>query len=113
MLILVDRLNALITHDAMESSDTLSHVINRLRNQGYADVLNRADDNTLWLHPDAYRVDDVYRFSGVVNPNDAAILYVLSSDQYNVKGVLINGYGLSADPVVTALEPRFHPCPAE
>jgi ABC-type Fe3+ transport system substrate-binding protein len=74
-----------------ESSDTLSQVIDRLKTQGYTEDLNRPENNTLWLDPD-----------------DESILYALYSDYYNVKGILVNGYGLSADPATAAIEKRLH-----
>ena len=89
------------------SSDTLSQVITRLRQQGYTDDLNRHADNPLWLDPTAYQVDSVHRFEGPTNPDDESILYALSSVKYGVKGVLVNGYGLSADPDTAALEARL------
>ena len=54
----------------MELPDTLSQVINRLRLQGYTvstdrEDLNRHEDNPLWLDPDAYRVDEIFRFETV------------------------------------------------
>ncbi len=94
-----------------ESSDTLSQVINRLKTQGYTEDLNRSENNTIWLDPDAYRIDAVYRFEGATNPGDESILYALSSDCYNVKGILVNGYGLSADPATAAIEKRLHRAP--
>lgn len=95
----------------MELPDTLSQVITRLRLQGYTEDLNRHEDNPLWLDPDAYQIDNVYRFEGPTNPDDESILYALSSARYQVKGVLVNGYGLSADPVTAALEQRLHRWP--
>lgn len=47
-----------------ELPDTLSQVINRLRVQGYIEDLNRHDNN-LWLDPDAYGVNEVFRFKTV------------------------------------------------
>lgn len=91
-----------------ESSDTLSQVINRLNTQGYTEDLNRFENNTFWLDPDAYRIDAVYRFEGASNPDDESILYALSSDCYSVKGILVNGYGPSADPRTAAIERRLH-----
>ncbi|MBD2756531.1 hypothetical protein [Spirosoma validum] len=49
----------------MESPDTLSQVINQLRQQGYTKDLNQHEDNPLWLDPDAYTIDNVYRFETV------------------------------------------------
>lgn len=91
----------------MEIPDTLSQVINRLRQQGYTADLNQHEDNPLWLDPDAYMIDNVYRFEGPTNPDDESILYALSSSKYGTKGVLVNGYGLSADGVTAAIEARL------
>jgi hypothetical protein len=33
----------------------------------------------------------------VSNPDDQSILYAISSTKLGVKGVLVNGYGISAD----------------
>lgn len=97
----------------MESPETLSQIITRLRQQGYTDDLNRHEANPLWLDPAAYQIDTVYRFEGPTNPDDEAILYALSSAKYGVKGVLVNGYGLSADPVTAGIEARLTRWPVE
>jgi hypothetical protein len=92
----------------MESPNTLSQVIDQLWQQGYTADLNRHDDNPLWLNPDAYTIDHIYRFEGPTNPDDESILYALSSERHQVKGVLVNGYGLSADPITAVIEQRLH-----
>ncbi|WP_208295692.1 phosphoribosylpyrophosphate synthetase [Fibrivirga algicola] len=102
----------------MESPDTLSQVINQLRQQGYTEDLNRHEDNPLWLDPEAYKVDEIFRFEGPTNPDDESILYALSSTKYGTKGVLINGYGLSADALTAVIEARLtrwpeHPLKAD
>lgn len=91
----------------MESPDTLSQVINRLKDQGYSLDLNRHEDSPLWVNPAAFRIDSLYRFEGATNPDDESILYALSSEYYQIKGILTNGYGLSADPITTAIEQRL------
>ena len=105
----------------MESPDTLYQVISQLRQRGYTEDLNRHDNNMVWLNPDAYQVDAIYRFERPTNPDETgpptrSILYALSSERYGVKGVLVNGYGLSADAVTAgtperALEQRLHRWP--
>ena len=92
----------------MEFPDTLTQIITQLGLQGYTEDLNRHDNNPLWLDPKAYQIDNIYRFEGLSNPDDESILYALSSDHYQVKGILINGYGPSADPVTAGIEHQLH-----
>lgn len=45
----------------------------------------------------------MYRFEGASNPDDQSVLYAISSPKFGVKGVLVNGYGISADAVTDAI----------
>ncbi|WP_377111443.1 phosphoribosylpyrophosphate synthetase [Mucilaginibacter litoreus] len=95
---------------------TVSEVINHLREKGYTEDFNlhenclRCAGNQLQLHPEDFVVDRHYRFEGASDPGDEAIVYAISSDKYNLKGVLVNGYGPTADPItdkmVKALEEK-------
>lgn len=82
---------------------TLSETINRLKKEGYALDFNIrqeyiiGDETNAVLSPDDFEIDKVYRFEGVSNPDDQAILYAISSPRFNLKGVLVNGYGISSD----------------
>ena len=82
---------------------TLSEVTNVLKQRGYtADLSLRAthllcEDNSLKLYPDEFIVDKHYRFEGSSDPADEAIVFAISSPKHNLKGVLINGYGVSSD----------------
>ncbi len=38
-----------------------------------------------------------YRFEGVSDPADEAILYAISSAQFHLKGTLVNDYGIYSD----------------
>jgi hypothetical protein len=44
-------------------------------------------------------VDEYFRFEGASNPSDSAILYAISSDSKNLKGLLVNAYGIYSEPV--------------
>lgn len=51
------------------------------------------------LSSDDFIIDKVYRFEGETNPDDQAILYAISARNFNIKGVLVNGQGISADEI--------------
>ena len=50
--------------------------------------------NLKWINVDKY-----FRFEGASNPSDSAILYAISSDSKNLKGVLVNAYGIYSEPL--------------
>lgn len=92
-----------------ESYGTLSETINGLKKEGYTLDFNLQDDcvacqstNTI-LSPDDFEIDKVYRFEGASNPDDESILYAISSSKFGVKGLLVNGYGISADEISDAI----------
>ncbi|MGV3686814.1 MAG: cupin domain-containing protein [Daejeonella sp.] len=100
----------------MNTLTTLSEVLNQLKERGYTTDFNVGDNclichgNSLELHPDEFVVDRHYRFEGSTDPGDQAIFYAISSLKNDVKGVLVNGYGVYSDPMtdemVNALRTR-------
>ena len=87
-----------------ESYGTLSETVNGLKKDGYNFDFNMADDCIICdqtktsLSPDDFQIDKFYRFEGDSNPDDESIVYAISSPKFGMKGVLVNGYGISADP---------------
>jgi quercetin dioxygenase-like cupin family protein len=55
------------------------------------------------LSPEDFEIDKVYRFEGNTNPEDQSILYAISSPKFKLKGVLVNGYGISAEEKSSAI----------
>ena len=92
-----------------ESYGTLSQTINGLKADGYTLDFNVHEaciiyeGNNHKLLADEFVIDKVYRFEGETNPSDQSILYAISSEKYNVKGILVNGYGVSANAEVDEL----------
>lgn len=86
-----------------ESYGTLSQTIEGLKEEGYMLDFNITGDcivcyeTNLSLSPDDFRIDKIYRFEGESDPEDQSILYAISSSKHNLKGLLVNGYGISAD----------------
>ncbi len=86
-----------------ESFGTLSETINGLIKLGYTHDFNVPEECLVChqingtLSPNDFQIDKVYRFEGVSDPEYQSILYAISSAKYNIKGTLVNGYGISAD----------------
>lgn len=97
------------TNDLKESYGTLSETINGLILSGYIHDFNLHEECVVCsqtndkLAPEDFQIDKVYRFEGASNPDDQAILYAISSPNFQLKGTLVNGYGISSDDSVAKL----------
>ncbi len=100
----------------MKYYETVSAAVNGLQARGYTLNLNLQPDclhcaeNDLHLHPEDFHIDEVHRFEGETDPADAAVVYAVSSEKHGVKGVLVDGYGVSAgavSPEILAKLQRF------
>jgi hypothetical protein len=64
----------------------------------------------LKIFPGEFFIDKHYRFEGISDPADEAIGYAISSPKYDLKGALVNGYGISsnkiADEMIKALNEK-------
>ncbi len=92
-----------------ENYGTVSETINGLKKEGYTldfninkDCIVCQESNRV-LSPEDFVIDKVFRFEGVSNPDDEAIVYAISSQKFNAKGTLVNGYGIYADDATSAL----------
>ena len=87
----------------MKNYATLSGTMNQLKADGYTVDFNLEGDclncpsEQFKMFPSEFQIDRFYRFEGQSDPADAAILYAISSKKYNVKGVLVNGYGVYSE----------------
>lgn len=86
-----------------EDFGTLSETISGLILLGYSHDFNIQDEclvchqSNATLSPEDFQIDKIYRFEGISDPDDQSILYAISSLKFNIKGVLVNGYGISSD----------------
>ena len=89
----------------MQTYSTLSETLNELRKEGYTEDFNlqqnclECRNGQFKVFADEFKVDKYYRFEGASNPSDAAILYAISSDTHQLKGTLVNAYGIYSDPI--------------
>jgi quercetin dioxygenase-like cupin family protein len=87
----------------MNPMTTLSERLIQLKKEGYTVDFNLRDNclmgpgDALQLHPEDFLVDKHYRFEGMSDPGDEAVVYAISSPQQGVKGTLVNGYGISSE----------------
>lgn len=87
----------------MESYETLSEAITALKLQGYTADFNLTKNcleciaGKQELLPHEFVIDKSFRFDVDENPSDQATLYAMSSKMYNIKGLLVNGYGIYSD----------------
>jgi|SRR5215831_8022351 len=86
----------------MYTYDTVTEAVNGLKERGYTiDFAMEFDrivcnKTPLALKPEDFEITEVYRFEGESNPDDEAIVYAIESTK-GEKGILVNGFGISAD----------------
>ncbi len=94
----------------MNSYDTVSQAVAGLKNRGY-DVDFNLDENCIIcndqkFNPEDFEITEVYRFEGESDPSDEAVVYAIESTS-GMKGVLVNGYGISADPLSSEMAKKL------
>jgi hypothetical protein len=90
---------------------TITEAIEQLKKQGYTLDFNLAG-NRLKVAEQEYTADefeiiDLYRYEGESDPGDEATVYALASKS-GVKGILVSGYGMSADEAAEETLKRLH-----
>lgn len=93
---------------------TLSQTINALVELGYSLDFNIKEEclvcnkTNTQLSSDDFQIDKLYRFEGMTDPEDQSILYAISSTVFNVKGLLVNSYGMDSDEYSSKLIAKLH-----
>ena len=97
----------------MYAYDTVSEAVNGLRERGYEIDFNLANDciecqaRSIILKPQDFEITEVHRFEGISDPADEAVVYAIQS-KYGDKGVLVNGFGVSADSLDDQMIQKLH-----
>ncbi len=85
----------------------MSEIMEKLKSKGYTRDFNVFDDKMIMDHskkvfsPEEIHIVDEYRFEGNTNPDDMSILYAIETKS-GEKGMIVNGYGTSANPEIDA-----------
>jgi len=108
------------TFVTMERSyDTLSQAVNDLQARGYTDDLILQDEcvvcrgKNTYLHPDEFRIDEFHRFEGASDPGDSSIVYAVSSEKHDIKGILVNAFGADASRLTQSMVAKLAIHPAQ
>lgn len=84
---------------------TVTEAMKWLEDRGYTYDFNLDNDWISYeggqkrLSPDDFSIDKVFRFEGMTDPGDENILYAISSGNNEIKGILMNAFGVYSDPI--------------
>lgn len=86
--------------------DTVSNAIAALKKRGFTVDFNLEDNYIISsedkVHVDDFSIVDVYRYEGNSDSSDEAAVYAIACKS-GVKGILVSGYGPSADALTTEM----------
>lgn len=98
----------------MTTYNNLVDATNDLMKRGYTANLSLEGDtiddkeNHIKMTADDFVIDEFYRFEGPSNPSDMSIVYAVTSNKYNLKGVLINAFGTYANTSSSAVQAKLN-----
>jgi hypothetical protein len=90
-------------HFTMPTYDTLVQALEGLRKEGFTLDFNIAFDkleclqNGICLNPEQFLIVSHHRFEGESDPADESVVYGITSEDGQVKGVLVSAFGIYAD----------------
>jgi len=96
--------------------ETVSEAINDLAKRGYTSDFKVLSDKeclvcnktAVQLSPAEFEIDETYRFEGNTDPGDEMIVHAISSIKHNIKGIIVNGYGMYSDAATSKIVERLH-----
>ena len=89
----------------LHNYETVSEAVYDLVKRGYTtdfSILTEKDyllcnTTAAQLSPDEFEIDETYRFEGTTDPGDEMIVFAISSKKHQLKGTVVNGYGMYSD----------------
>ena len=96
----------------MKHMKTLSQVMAILTKRGYTVNFSYSGDGItsgeeVTCDCDQFNIDKTYRFEGMSDPDDNAILYAVSDLEGNPKGLLVDAYGVYAHEISDRLKSKL------
>ena len=95
--------------------DTVTEATAKLAKRGYTTDFElmvekeclACHKSSLFLSPEEFEIDEIHRFEGDSDPGDQMIVYAISSKIHNIKGIVINAYGIYSDPITYKIVERL------
>jgi len=95
----------------MYSYDTVTDAVKGLKDRGFTVDFNLLENclvcNDTRFDVNDFEIVEFYRFEGDSDPSDEAIVYAIQSNN-DMKGVLVNGYGISADTLSSEMAKKLN-----
>ena len=88
---------------------TLVETLETLKKEGCIEDFNlqtsfvSCKNGAFCLHTEDFHTDKFFRFEGANDPEDSSILYAISSEKHQIKVVLVNAYGVYAEPLTNEM----------
>lgn len=97
------------------SYETVTEAVNDLQKRGYTTNFSLWTEKeclickqpSLSLSPEEFEIDELYRFEGMTDPGDEMIVMAISSEKYQVKGVVVNAFGMYSDGITAKITKRL------
>jgi len=96
----------------MKTYETVTEALTDLKKRGYTYDFNLKNDAlacealSRLLQPEHFDVAEVYRFEGMTDPDDEAILYAIRTTD-GLQGTLLSAYGVYADELSTEMAAKL------
>lgn len=94
----------------MIAYDTVTEAVNGLKKRGFELDFNLLENCLVCqehrFNADDFEIVEFYRFEGDSDPADEAVVYAIESAN-GIKGVLVSGYGISADAMSTEMTAKL------
>lgn len=89
----------------MRNYETVSEAVNDLVKRGYTTDFNIHENGECLicqkgetsLSPEDFEIDETHRFEGQTDPGDEMIVFAISSKKSDIKGLVVNAYGIYSD----------------
>jgi iron-sulfur cluster repair protein YtfE (RIC family) len=95
--------------------ETVSEAMNDLYKRGYTTDFQIhsekeciiCNNHLTQLSPEEFEIDETYRFEGNTDPGDEMIVFAISSLKHNIKGIIVNAYGMYSDSTTSKIVERL------